>query len=91
MSDDELYETLEEISKSLRAIALLLYVQHNHRELTNIERETIEDTVIRAPRRKSWHCEWCGRTIYDFNDHLPRCPALGRGLRGRLRMSDVRR
>ena len=25
-----------------------------------------------------WKCPSCGRRIYDFHDHLPRCPALGR-------------
>ena len=24
------------------------------------------------------YCRFCGRTIYEFRDHLPRCPALGR-------------
>ena len=27
------------------------------------------------------HCRHCGRTIYDFRDHLPRCPALGQEAR----------
>jgi hypothetical protein len=25
----------------------------------------------------SHRCRFCGRTIYEFRDHLPRCPALG--------------
>jgi len=27
----------------------------------------------------AWTCDFCGRTIRDLSDHLPRCPALGEG------------
>jgi predicted nucleic acid-binding Zn-ribbon protein len=26
-------------------------------------------------------CDYCGRVVYEFRDHLPRCPALGKEAR----------
>jgi len=36
------------------------------------------DRPTLMPRRATYRCNWCGRTIYEFRDHLPRCPALER-------------
>jgi len=37
-----------------------------------------------------WRCPSCGRRIYDFRDHLPRCPALGRpNLQGQYTSEEI--
>jgi len=43
---DDLTEDLGRIADLLQAIALLLYVRETRRELTSIERETVEGWVL---------------------------------------------